>query len=110
MHPKDLRDKLDYFGYKVWPLTAVNEMRKLINKVKKKLPIIKCPALILHSKTDLLSPQSNISLIYDNIRSEKKEKFILEKAGHNLFVSNPEQKIIFQKIAAFLNQYKGNNS
>ena len=73
-------------------------MRKLTNKVRKVLPKIKCPALVIHSKADLLSPQSNISLVYDTISSENKEKMIVENGGHNLFISNPDQKIIFKKI------------
>ena len=105
IYPKELRDTMEYFGYDVWPLTAVNEMRKLTNKVRKVLPTIKCPALVIHSKADLLSPQSNISLVYDTISSENKEKMIVENGGHNLFVSNPDQKTIFKKIAVFLNQF-----
>ena len=105
-YPKEVRDIYDYYGYDVWPLTAVNEMRKLTNKVKRVLPTIKCPSLVLHSKADQLSPQSNISLVYDNISSEKKEKLILEKAGHNLFLPNPDQKIIFQYIITFFNRFR----
>ena len=105
IYPKEMRDTMEYFGYDVWPLTAVNEMRKLTNKVRKVLPKIKCPALVIHSKVDLLSPQSNISLVYDTISSENKEKMIVENGGHNLFISNPYQKTIFKKIAVFLNQF-----
>ena len=81
-------------------------MRKLTNKVRRVLPTIKCPSLVLHSKIDQLSPQSNISLVYDNISSENKEKLILEKAGHNLFLPNPDQKIIFQYITTFFNRFR----
>ena len=98
-------DYLEHFGYDVWPLTALNEMRKLTKEVIKVLPIIKCPSLVIHSKADLLSPQSNISLVYDTISSENKEKMIVENGGHNLFVSNPDQKNIFKNISVFLNQF-----
>ena len=107
-YPKALRDKFDYLGYKVWPISAVNEMRKLTNKVKKELPEIKCPALVIHSAKDMLSPQSNISLVYDNISSEMKEKFIVNQANHNLFVNSPDQELIFQKINFFFNQFQRN--
>ncbi len=104
-YPKKVRDTMEFLGYDVWPLTAVNEMRKLTKEVIKVLPIIKCPSLVIHSKADLLSPQSNISLVYDTISSENKEKMIVENGGHNLFVSNPDQKTIFKKIAGFFNQF-----
>ena len=103
--PKSIRDTINFFGYDAWPTSAVNEMRKLTNKTRKNLYKIKCPTLIIHSKADLLSPQSNIALVYDNISSEYKEKFIVEKAGHNLFYDNPNQKIIFEKVSDFLKQF-----
>ena len=107
-YPKAVRNNYDYLGYKVWPMSAVNEMRKLTNIVKKELPAVKCPALIIHSTKDILSLQSNISLVYDNISSEIKEKFIVHQANHNLFISNPDQEQIFQKINSFFNQFQRN--
>jgi len=107
-YPKYIRDELDYLGYKVWPLSAVNEMRKLTNKVKRELPEIKCPALVIHSTKDILSLQSNISLVYDNISSEIKEKFIVNQANHNLFINSPDQELIFQKINSYFNQFQRN--
>ena len=102
---KDKHGSIIFFGYQEWPSSAVNEMRKLTNNVRNKLYLIKCPALIIHSKADLLSPQSNFSLVYDSISSENKEKFIPSQAGHNLFAKNPEQEIIFKKVTKFLNNY-----
>ena len=67
-------------------MSAVNEMRKLTNQVKKNFPRCKCPALVVHSAKDMLSLQENISLVYDNISSEIKEKFIVHQANHNLFI------------------------
>ena len=103
--PKKKRDKITFFGYDVWPSSAVNEMRKLINRVRKELPKIKSPSLIIHSKLDLLSPQSNISLVFNSIKSEHKEKFILENAGHNLFANNPHQEKIFKRVSSFLKKF-----
>ena len=107
-YPKAVRNNYDYLGYQVWPMSAVNEMRKLTNLVKKELPKIKCPALVIHSTKDILSLQSNISLVYDNISSEIKEKFIFHQANHNLFINNPDQEQIFQKINSLFNQFQRN--
>ena len=107
-YPKAIRDKFDYLGYKVWPISAVNEMRKLTNKVHKELPNIKCPALVIHSAKDMLSPQSNISLVFNNISSEIKEKFIVNQANHNLFTNSSDQELIFQKINSYFSQFHRN--
>ena len=77
-------------------------MRKMANNTRKILHEVTCPALVIHSRVDLLSPQTNISLVYDNINSNYKEKFIVEKSGHNLFAGGPNQDIIFQKVSEFL--------
>ena len=105
-YPKAVRNNYDYLGYQVWPISAVNEMRKLTNLVKKELPAVKCPALIAHSERDILSLQSNIALVYDNISSEYKEKLIVKNATHNMFVTNPDQDLIFKKIAFFFKQFR----
>ena len=105
-YPKAVRNNYDYLGYQVWPMSAVNEMRKLTNLVKKELPAVKCPALIAHSERDILSLQSNIALVYDNISSEYKEKLIVKNATHNMFVTNPDQDLIFKKIASFFKQFR----
>jgi len=107
-YPKDVRDKYNYFGYQVWPMSAVNEMRKLTNQVQKSLIAVTCPALLIHSTIDMLSIPENISLVYDNISSDIKEKLIVKQASHNLFVPNPDQNLIFQNITSFFNQFREN--
>ena len=102
---RKIRNNLTFMGYDVWPSSAVNEMRKLTNKVRKKLSKVKSPSLVMHSKVDLLSPKSNLPLIFNSIKSKHKEKLILEKAGHNLFVKNPEQEKIFITISSFLKKF-----
>ena len=107
-YSKNIRDTFNYFGYSVWPMSAVNEMRKLTNKVIKELDQVNCPALLIHSEQDKLSLKSNSSLVYHSISSEIKEKLIVKQASHNLFIPNPDQELIFQKITSFFNQFRGN--
>ena len=103
---KEIRDDLKFLGYNVWPSSAVNEMRKLTNQVKKELSKVESPSLIIHSKADLLAPKSNLSLVFNSIKSKHKEKLLLDTAGHNLFVNNPEKIYTFEKISLFLKKNK----
>ena len=107
-YSKEIRDTFNYFGYLVWPMSAVNEMRKLTNKVKKELSQVNCPALLIHAENDKLSLQSNVFLVYNSISSKIKEKLIIERASHNLFISNPDQDLIFQNITSFFNKFRDN--
>jgi len=93
-----------FYGYTEYPLIALNEFRKMNNIIMKKLSKIKSPMLIIHSKSDRLSLPDNVNIIYDNIKSEIKEKYFVNKAHHNLFDSNPDQKNIFNKIVNFIKQ------
>ena len=104
-YPIKIRDTFNYLGYPVWPMSAVNEMRKLTNKVKKELNLVKTPALIIHSEQDKLQLPTNTPLVYNSISSKIKEKLIVCRANHNLFTSSPDQEMIFQKVASFLNQF-----
>ena len=86
-------------------MSAVNEFRKLTNKVKKELHLVNTPALIIQSKWDKLQHPSNTLLVYNSISSLVKEKVIFKNVGHNLFISSPDQELIFKKVASFLNQF-----
>ena len=97
-YPKHIRVNIKFLGYEVWPMTAVNEMRKLTNVVKPTLHSIKCPSLLIHSDKDKLSLKENINYVYENISSEQKDKLVVHEANHNLFMPSSDQKIIFDKV------------
>ena len=44
------------------------------------------------------------------VQSSIKEKVVMKNAGHNLFISSPDQDLIFQKILSFFNQFRDINS
>ena len=83
------------------------QMRKFTNKVKKELHLVSAPTLIIQSEKDILQLPSNTPLVYNSISSKIKEKLIVKQARHNLFVSNPDQDIIFQKITSFFKRFRG---
>ena len=64
---KKSRDTYDYYGYDVYPLTGLNEMRKLTNIVRPILNQVTSPALIIYSKRDVLSLRANFDIVFDNI-------------------------------------------
>ena len=93
-----------YSGYDYYPLTALNEFRKLNNYVKRRLNRVKCPILCVHSNADRLSIPSNVDLILDNTSSEIKEKLIVDDASHHLFYDSEDKDLIFKTIYNFINQ------
>ena len=58
-----------------------------------------------HAMLERLQNGETISLNEFTNKYDAVTKMIVENGGHNLFVSNPDQKTIFKKIAVFLNQF-----
>ena len=98
------QNKIKFYGYQEYPLIALNEFRKLNKLIKKKLKNVTCPTLVIHSNNDRLSLLENMDLVFDNIKSTKKKKMLVENAHHNLFDENNDQDVIFQKILKFLRE------
>ena len=92
----------NYSGYDHYPLTALNEFRKMNNFVYKRLKMIKSPLLYVHSNSDRVSLSKNINMILNQTNSTKKEKLIVEKAHHHLFYESPDQDLIFNTIYKFI--------
>jgi len=105
-YPKHLRDSLVHYGYPVWPMSAVNEFRKLTNKVNKELYLVNIPALIIQSEQDKLQLPSNTDIVYNSISSTIKEKLFVNNVDHNLYTPSSGQKMLFQKVASFLKQFQ----
>jgi len=100
------KTKYKFYGYQHYPLLALLQFRKLIKKVMKKINTIICPTLIIHSKNDGMSIKENVSIVKQSIQSKDKNILIVNKAHHNLFDENPDQKLIFNEILSFLKKIK----
>ena len=96
--------QLKYFGYNEYPLKALNEMRKLTNDIRPRLSQVKCPIMLIHTKSDLTSIMENYYIVKDSISSEKQTDLLLETSTHNLFVGGSEQTLIFENVLTFLNE------
>ena len=70
--------------------------------VMKQLSKITSPLLIIHSKSDRLSIKENVSIVEKNVNSKDKKILIVEKSHHNLFDTNPDQKLIFREVLKFI--------
>ena len=107
--PKKKQNKskqVKFYGYKEYPLIALNEFRKMINVVMPLIKKIKCPGLVIHSNNDGMALKMNLEILEKKINPQYFNKLIIDNAHHNMFDENPDQKIIFNKILKFLNEFK----
>jgi carboxylesterase len=97
--------KIQFYGYNYYPLSALNEMRKMLDKIKPKLHKIKSPILLMHSTIDQTAPIENFYIIKNNLTTKKLQTLVLHKAGHNIYDTELEdKKLIFNTIDTFINE------
>ena len=100
--PIQYNPKIKFYGYTKYPLSALNEFRKLNKVVKDKISKITVPTLIIHSNSDKMSIKKNIDIVKNSIKSVNKKILIVEQSHHNLFDTNPDQSLIFEQILKFI--------
>jgi len=104
-HPNQLKviQNDGFYGYAYYPLSALNEMRKMIDKLKPKLSKIKSPILLINSKVDQTALFKNHEIIKNLLTTQKLATIILNKTGHNIFDTNSSEKSsIFSSVDTFV--------
>ena len=91
-----------FYGYNHYPLVALNEMRKMVDKVKDKLYQISSPVLLIHSKIDQTAVFENYNIIKSLLKTSDLSSLVLEKTGHHIFdTEESDKQEIFSKISTF---------
>lgn len=87
--------------YRFMPLEGVHEMLGLIARVKAALPVIKVPALVLHSLNDRTADAESALYIRENLGSAQVRLVWLKTSGH-LIPLGEERDIVFAEAADFI--------
>ena len=103
-YKKPERNSMNFFGYDLYPMKALNEFFKMAPMIQKNLHKVKTPTLVMYSEKDKTSPPINIKIVTDGIQYEDKTIIGYENATHNLFVNSPDQQKIFSDTLKFLNR------
>lgn len=90
-----------WVGYDKIPLNQATKMKKLIKEMKKNLPIIRCPALLLQGRLDSTIITESMNYIFENIGSNLKRRIWLENNDHSILES-PDHKLIVSEIINFI--------
>jgi len=78
----DLEALENHKCYENYPTRSVLDVYKLLRAVKKSVPDIKIPTLVIQGKKDPSVPSSFPKWIYKNISSKSKKLVWIEKGGH----------------------------
>ncbi len=91
-------------AYTKTPAASMHELFKLIREVKKELPKITTPALILHSREDDLTSTKNPDYVEEKIGSKIIRKIILDDSYHMMTIDNQKDRVAEETIRFFLEQ------
>jgi carboxylesterase len=96
--------KNDSIAYTKTPAASIHELFKLIKQVKKELPAITTPTLILHSSEDDLTSIKNPEYVEENIGSGIVRKIILDDSYHMMTIDNQKDRVAEETIKFFMEQ------
>jgi carboxylesterase len=88
------------------PLKCVGELNRLIRHLKKLLPEVKVPALVIQAAKDELILEKSAEYIFEHIGSEEKRLSWYENSTHIITVDK-ERKKLFREVDEFIRTVTG---
>ena len=88
-------------GYPGFYLKTAARSIRILKQVKKILPNVKSPVLVVQARKDELAHLDSGDIILSGISSECKELFWLEDSMH-ISILGPEREMLFDKIIDFI--------
>ena len=96
--------------YRRMPLVSVHELVDMIEKARETIHAVHAPILIVHGARDHTADPAGAEYIYTHVASVRREKFIIEDAGHLLPLDSSVRMRVFERTTAFLlddTEYQG---
>lgn len=96
-------DKVVMFGSPFFPLACLYQHQLFVKVVKKEIPSVKTPILLLHAKEDDMASHKNSLYVLNNIASEDKALILLEDSYHMITIDQEKEKVAQESIK-FINK------
>ena len=100
----DAEAKSYVWSYDDWPMAALHELQKLTREVKRLLPQVTPPLLVICSSGDETVHPDSAQYTYDHAGSADKELVTLHGCGHVLTVDN-EWEAVAERTYEFIERY-----
>lgn len=102
----DPQAQLRLWSYEENPAFAAHELLKLIYRVRRLLPRVTCPLLIIHSTLDQAIHPRSARYTYERAGSQDKELVTLHNSGHCVTVDS-EWEFVAEKTYQFVRERAG---
>lgn len=96
---------LRLWSYEVNPIFAAHELLKLARRVRKTLPQVTQPLLVIHSTLDSAIHPDSARRTYERVASADKELVTLHNSGHCITVDS-EWEFVAQKTHEFIQTHQ----
>ncbi len=94
---------LDHAEYPDYPTRSIAELNDCLTFLREQLPLVKIPALVIHSRNDRGVVPENAEAIMAALGSESKQLVWVEDSGH-VIPREPDRHLAFQAAANFINK------
>lgn len=94
--------KVFLFGSPFFPMANLYQHHLLTKVVKKEIPRVLAPILLIHARDDDMVSPRNARYIYDNIGSARKSLVVLENSYHMITIDNDKDRVAEESVK-FLN-------
>ena len=98
---QDLAMAQEHVEYPAFPTRGIAELRDLVAEMRRSLPLIRCPVLLVHSRADGSVSPENMPRIYAELGSSDKAMLWLEKSGH-VVTRDLERQRVFEAADSFI--------
>lgn len=97
----DLHAAVGHLEYPLAPVRGGAELYDLLAELRRSLPSVSCPVLVIHSRGDLTVGSADAEAIFANLGSIHKELLWVEDSGH-VVTCDAERERVFAAVADFV--------
>jgi carboxylesterase len=98
---RDLEAARDHEDYPDYPSPIIPELSKLAVEMRRALPLVNVPVLLVHSHQDGSVPPENMQHIFDHLGAADKQMLWVENSGH-VITREPERQRVFEATEGFI--------
>ena len=92
----------DHISYPRNPLRAIAELDLLAGEMRRALPEVRVPVLLVHSRDDTYVPPENMERIYADLTgAPERTKLLVSNSGH-VVTREPARRQVFEAVAEFM--------
>lgn len=92
--------------YPAYPTRAAAELRDLMRDVRRNLPNMRAPLLIVQARGDKAVPPESMEVLLKNVGSADKDALWLEDSGH-VITRDRQRRTVFDAVSDFINRTVG---